>query len=250
MSTSSLAATPPPAVTLRRLRGALGVQVEQDHAAALGGEREGILAAEAGAPPVTSATFPLIPRSMRRPEVIRARRKRTLNSVCVRWSRYGSLLAAGSFLAAASGRTPGCPRRRPRYRITFWKARALDLEGLVDRRLDAVVDRLDDEPRGDGRARRELAREGLGVVERRALLGQAVDEPDPVALRGGDLRAEEQMLQREAAPDQARGRRWGAAVALDARRGSTPLAPSAPSPSGCGCDTPSRSRCRRRGRDR
>ena len=64
----------------------------------------------------------------------------------------------------------------------------LDLDGLVDGRLQAVVHGLDDQPCGDGRPLAQLAAERLGVGERLALLREPVDEADAVAFGGGDPR--------------------------------------------------------------
>src|SRR5262249_9963577 len=90
----------------------------------------------------------------------------------------------------------------------------LDLDGLVDWRLQAVVHRLDQHPGGEGRPLPQLARQRLRVGERLALLGKSVHQPDAVTLLGGDLRAEDQVLEGQPAPDQA-GQTLGAAVAGD-----------------------------------
>src|SRR5258705_9552586 len=78
-----------------------------------------------------------------------------------------------------------------------------DLEGLVDGRVNTVVQCFNDEPRGDGRSLGDLPGQRLGVVERLAFPGQAVDEPDAVALLPGGLRAQGPVLQRPPPPDQS-----------------------------------------------
>src|SRR4051812_13913045 len=77
----------------------------------------------------------------------------------------------------------------------------LDLERLVDRRVEPVVHRFDDEPRRDGRPLADLPRERLRVVDGLALLRHLVDEPERRALGGGDLRAENHRLECLAASD-------------------------------------------------
>src|SRR6266446_1939716 len=80
----------------------------------------------------------------------------------------------------------------------------LDLARLVDGRLEPLVNRLDDQARGDRRTLGDLPREGPGVGERLALLAQTVHEPEGQTLRRRDLRAEDQELERLRAPDQRR----------------------------------------------
>src|SRR6185369_8858501 len=109
------------------------------------------------APPVTRATRPLMPRSM-----------------LFAFELGGALLEEGLD-----------PLARILRLENLLEGAHLDLDGLIDGRLDAIVHRLDDEARRDGRPLGDLARQGLGVVEGLALLGQAIDEADPVALLGG-----------------------------------------------------------------
>src|SRR5262249_55415474 len=86
----------------------------------------------------------------------------------------------------------------------FEKGSGLDLDRLVDGCVNAVVHRLDHEPRRDRWPLRELACQRLGIVERLAVLRQAIDEPGAVALRGRDLRTQDQVLERDATADQPR----------------------------------------------
>src|SRR6266511_620992 len=128
------------------------------------------------APPVTRATRPLMPRStLSALEFGRALLKEGLDTLA-RVFRLEDLLEGAH----------------------------LDLDGVVDGRLNAVVDRLDDEAGGDGRPLDDLPRQGLGVVEGLAFLGEAIDETDPVALLGGNLRAQDEVLESEAPADQSR----------------------------------------------
>src|SRR5260370_40449763 len=78
----------------------------------------------------------------------------------------------------------------------------LDLERLIDRGFQPVVDGLEDESRGDGWPFRDLAREGLRVLEGPPVLRKTIDEAERQALLGRNLRAEDHELQRLRATDE------------------------------------------------
>src|SRR5262245_8681211 len=102
------------------------------------------------APPVTSATFPAIPRSIRRPALLALELSGTL--LKERLDALARVLGPEALREGAN----------------------LDLDRLIDRRLEAVVHGLDDEARGDRRPRPELPGEGARVVERLSLLGEPI----------------------------------------------------------------------------
>src|SRR5712692_10343340 len=128
------------------------------------------------APPVTRATRPLIPRS-------------TLLYFELR-------LALGEERLNALGGVLGAERLEERPH--------LDREGLIDRRLDPVVDGFDDQARGHGRTPGDLTRERLRLAERLALLGEPVDQPERQTLRRRYLGAEDHELEGLGAADQPR----------------------------------------------
>src|SRR5262245_60754942 len=129
------------------------------------------------APPVTSATRPRMPRSMR-------------------LSPPEARLALGEERLDALRGVFGLQR--------FQERAHLDVDRLVDRRLEALVDCLDDEPGRDWRAPGDLARQRLRVVEGLAFLCQPVDETKGQALRARHLRAEDEKLESLGAADEAR----------------------------------------------
>src|SRR5262249_11554508 len=139
------------------------------------------------APPVTSATLPSMPRFTDRSTGPRSSR------------RILAALELGGALGEERLDALAGVLRLERGQ----EGADLDLDGLIDRRVDAIVDGLDDEPRGDGRPLAQRAGQRLRVVQRLPVLRQAIDEPDAVALGRGDLGAEDQMLERQAASDQA-----------------------------------------------
>src|SRR4029450_2599082 len=73
----------------------------------------------------------------------------------------------------------------------FQERADLDVDRLVDRRLEPRVDGLDDEPGGDRRPLGDLARERLGVVKRLTFLREPVGEAERQALRSRYLRAQD-----------------------------------------------------------
>src|SRR3989442_8748040 len=127
------------------------------------------------APPVTSATRPRMPRSMLLPF-------------------EGRLALREERLDALRG-VLGLER--------FEECAYLDVDRLVDRRLEALVDGLDDEPCGDRRPLRDLARERPGVVECLAFLREPVREAERQALLGGRLCAQDQVLEGLGPADEA-----------------------------------------------
>src|SRR3989442_5408913 len=113
------------------------------------------------APPVTSATRPRMPRSMLLPFEVR--------------------LALGEERLDTLRGVLGLER--------FDERADLDVDRLVDRRLEALVHRLDDEPGGDWRPLRDLAGQGPRLAQRPALLLEAGGEAPRQALRRTVLRA-------------------------------------------------------------
>src|SRR5262245_56551751 len=129
------------------------------------------------APPVTSATRPRMPRSMR-------------------LSPLEARLALGEERLDAL---------RGVFRLQRFEERAnLDVDRLVDRRLEALVDRLDDEAGRDGRPLGDLARQRLRVVEGLTFLREPVDEAERQAFRRRYLRPHDEELERLGTADQAR----------------------------------------------
>src|SRR5882724_1242539 len=128
------------------------------------------------AAPVTSATLPRIPRSI-------------LLALEVR-------LALGEERLNAFRGVLGLERLEERAHF--------DVDRLVDRRVESLVDRLDDESGRDRRALGDQARERPGVVERLAFLREPVGEAERQTLRGRHLRAEDQKLEGLRPADEAR----------------------------------------------
>src|SRR2546422_9316682 len=128
------------------------------------------------AAPVTSAILPRIPRSILLPLEVR--------------------LALGEERLDAFRGVLGLERLEKRA--------DLDVDRLVDRRVEPFVDRLDDEPGRDRRALSDRARERLRLVERLAFLRESVGEAERQALRRRYLRAQDQDLERLGPADQAR----------------------------------------------
>jgi hypothetical protein len=126
----------------RRGAGALGVEIEHDDLAPFGGEGEAIRLAEASrAARDQRRPGPLMPRSM-----------------------LFALELGGALLEESLD-----PLARILRLENLLEGAHLDLDGLIDGRLDAIVHRLDDEAGRDGRPLGDLARQGLGVVESLAL---------------------------------------------------------------------------------
>src|SRR5437660_442225 len=128
------------------------------------------------AAPVMSATLPRIPRSI-------------LPALEVR-------LALGEERLDAFRGILGLERRE--------ECAHLDVDRLVDRRVESFVDRLDDESRREGRALGDRARERLRLVERLAFPREPIGEPERQALGGRHLRAQDQELEGLGPADQAR----------------------------------------------
>src|ERR1043166_9585312 len=139
------------------------------------------------AAPVTRATLPRMPRSITSPAL----------ELRLALAEEG-LDALGGVLALE--------RRHERV--------DLDVDRARHRRLQPLVDGLDDGGHRERRALAELPRQRAGVVQRLALLAEPVDQAELEALLGGDLRAQQEELERLRAADQPR-QPLGAAVARD-----------------------------------
>src|SRR5690606_17574701 len=82
--------------------------------------------------------------------------------------------------------------------------RGLEKLSLVERDLEAAVDRLDDVLRGDRRLGGELRGQRAGLGHQAGGGHDAVDEADPQRLLGGDVPSGEQQLERDALAYQPR----------------------------------------------
>src|SRR5712692_6264617 len=154
------------------------------------------------APPVTSATFPAMPRS------IAISVGGGLDGPLRDLPREGNAPAEPALETASSGHGGMAPFPdrllvpfehglalleerldafgRVLRRERFEERARLGFEAAVDVRVQPVIGRLDDEARGDGRALGDQPGHRLRIVERLALLGEPVDEPEGEALLGGN----------------------------------------------------------------